>query len=164
MTDLKKTTVLLADDNALVRRGLRGLLNANQHITVVSEARNGREAVMMARFLHPDIILMDISMPVVNGLEATRLIREADPTAKVILVSAHSDDEYVERALAAGMAGFVDKRTYFETLIDAIREVSKGNIYFSPSIMKRPHSKLHWPHFHKFESKPKSGRLLLSRS
>lgn len=130
-------TVLLAEDHAIVRQGLCALLNADGHFQIVGEARNGREAVEMAQVFKPDVILMDIAMPVLNGLEATRQIFAADPAAKVIILSAHSDEAYIERMSAAGVAGFLEKQTSAEILTKAIREVAKGGTYFSPSIAKR---------------------------
>jgi DNA-binding NarL/FixJ family response regulator len=133
----KKITVLLAEDHAIVRQGLCSLLNVEGHFTVVGEARTGREAVEMAQALRPNVILMDIAMPVLNGLEATRQILAANPAAKVIILSAHSDDEYIERTTKAGVAGFLEKQTSAEVLTKAIVEVAKGKTYFSPSIAKR---------------------------
>jgi DNA-binding NarL/FixJ family response regulator len=104
---------------------------------MVGQARTGREAVEMAEALKPDVILMDIAMPVLNGLEATRQILAANPAAKVVILSAHSDDEYIERMRSAGVAGFLEKQTSAEILTKAIREVAKGNTVFSPSITKR---------------------------
>jgi DNA-binding NarL/FixJ family response regulator len=133
----KQITVLLAEDHAIVRQGLCALLKSDGHFLVVGEARTGREAVEMAKALRPDVILMDIAMPVLNGLEATRQILTADPAARVIVLSAHSDDEYIERMNSAGVAGFLEKQTSAEILTKAIREVARGNTFFSPSIAKR---------------------------
>jgi DNA-binding NarL/FixJ family response regulator len=136
----KLITVMLAEDHAIVRQGLCALLKADGHFKMVGEARTGREAVEMARMLHPDVILMDIAMPVLNGLEATRQILAANPAAKVLILSAHSDDVYVERMNEAGVVGFLEKQTSAEILTKAIREVAKGHTFFSPSIAKRlPH-------------------------
>ena len=137
MTHLKQITVLLAEDHAIVRQGLCALLNADGRFKMAGEARNGREAVEMADALRPDVILMDIAMPVLNGLEATRQILAANPAAKVIVLSAHSDDVYVERMNEAGVAGFLEKQTSAEVLTKAIFEVAKGNTFFSPSIARR---------------------------
>src|SRR5882757_2777565 len=130
-------TVMLAEDHAIVRQGLCALLQADGDFLIAGEARNGREAVTMARALRPDVILMDIAMPVLNGLEATKQILAANPAAKVVILSAHSDDEYIERMNQAGVAGFLEKQTSAEILTKAIREVAKGNAFFSPSITKR---------------------------
>jgi len=137
MTTPKTITVLLAEDHAVVRQGLSALLNADGQFKIVGEARTGREAVELARTLRPDIILMDIAMPVLNGLEATRQILAANPAARVLILSAHSDNVYVERMNDAGVAGFLEKQTSAEILTKAIREVFKGNTFFSPSIAKR---------------------------
>jgi len=138
----KQITVMLAEDHAIVRQGLCALLNADGHFKMAGEARTGREAVEMAHKLRPDVILMDIAMPVLNGLEATRQILAANPAARIIILSAHSDDEYIERTTAAGVAGFLEKQTSAEILTKAIREVAKGGTYFSPAIAKRlPHDK-----------------------
>jgi DNA-binding NarL/FixJ family response regulator len=137
MTTVKQITVLLAEDHAIVRQGLCSLLRADGHFLVVGEARTGREAVEMARTLRPDVILMDIAMPVLNGLEATRQILAADPAAKVIVLSAHSDDVYVERMNEAGAVGFLEKQTSAEILTRAIHEVVAGHVFFSPAIARR---------------------------
>jgi DNA-binding NarL/FixJ family response regulator len=130
-------TVLLAEDHAVVRQGLCGLLNSDGHFKIVGEAQTGREAVQMAQALKPEVILMDIAMPVLNGLEATTQILAAWPAAKIIILSAHSDEEYIERMSAAGVAGFLEKQTSAEVLTKALREVAKGGKFFSVSISKR---------------------------
>ena len=137
MIHSKQITVLLAEDHAIVRQGLCALLNTEGHFMIVGQARTGREAVEMAASLRPDVILMDIAMPVLNGLEATRQILAANPAAKVVILSAHSDDEYIERTSAAGVVGFLEKQTSAEILTKAIREVASGKSFFSPSIAKR---------------------------
>ena len=137
MTTTKPITVLLAEDHAIVRQGLSALLNADGGFKLVGEARNGREAVELAAKLRPEVILMDIAMPVLNGLEATRQILTANPAAKVLILSAHSDDEYIERMRAAGVAGFLEKQTSAEVLTKAVREVAGGKMFFSPSIARR---------------------------
>jgi DNA-binding NarL/FixJ family response regulator len=137
MNASKQITVLLADDHAIVRQGLCALLNSDGNFLMVGQARTGREAVEMAKTLRPDVILMDIAMPVLNGLEATRQILQANPAAKVVILSAHSDDEYVQRTRSAGVVGFLEKQTSAEILTKALREVNKGNTFFSPSISTR---------------------------
>jgi DNA-binding NarL/FixJ family response regulator len=139
MTAAKPITILLAEDHAIVRQGLSALLNAAGKFKMVGEARTGREAVELAQSLRPDVILMDIAMPVLNGLEATRQILAANPKARVIILSAHSDDEYVDRTVAAGVAGFLEKQTSADILTKAISEVASGRSFFSPSIAKRMH-------------------------
>jgi len=133
----KKITVLLAEDHAVVRQGLRTLLEAEGGFDVIGQAQTGREAVELAAKLRPDVILMDIAMPVLNGLEATRQVLAANPKAKVLVLSAHGDDEYVERTTAVGALGFLEKQTSAEILTKAIREVAAGKPYFSPTIAKR---------------------------
>lgn len=132
-----RITVLLAEDHTVVRQGLSTLLRADGHFQVVGEARNGREAVELTRRLRPDVILMDIAMPGLNGMEATRQILASDPAARILILSAHSDDVYVERMQQAGAAGFLEKQTSAEILAKAIREVAAGRSYLSPAITRR---------------------------
>ena len=137
MNPTKQITVLMAEDHAIVRQGLCALLNTDGHFKIVGEAQTGREAVKMALSLKPDVVLMDIAMPVLNGLEATRQILAANPGAKVIILSAHSDDEYIQRMNDAGAVGFLEKQSSAEILTKAIQEVAKGRKYYSPAIAKR---------------------------
>ena len=137
MNPSKQITVMLAEDHAIVRQGLCALLKADGQFLIVGEARTGREAVEMAQKLRPNVILMDIALPVLNGLEATRQILAANPAAKVVVLSAHSDDVYVEKMIEAGAAGFLEKQTSAEVLTKAVCEVAKGGTYFSPAIAKR---------------------------
>ncbi len=137
MSAVKKITVLLAEDHAIVRQGLRTLLETDGHFDVIAQAQTGRQAVEMTASLRPDVILMDIAMPVLNGLEATRQILAANPAAKVLILSAHSDDAYIERMSAVGAAGFLEKQTSAEILTRAIMEVASGKLFFSPAIAKR---------------------------
>src|SRR5436190_3262946 len=129
--------VLLVDDHTIVRQGLRALLNAEKNITIVGEAQTGREAVDLAAQLRPSVVIMDLAMPRLNGAEATRQILKAMPSAKIIVLSTYGDDEHVQQALAAGAAAYLLKQTAAEDVVDAIREVVKGNAYFSPAIAKR---------------------------
>ena len=145
MTPHKNISVLLVEDHAIVRQGLRALLNADGHFDIVGEARTGREAIELARTERPDVILMDIAMPVLNGLEATRQILATNPAARVIILSAHSEDVYVERMNEAGVAGFLEKQTSAEVLTKAIREVAAGRTYFSPSIARRMQAEVDKP-------------------
>ena len=137
MIPSKKITVMLAEDHAVVRQGLSALLNADGHFTMVGQAQNGREAITMAQNLRPDVILMDVAMPVLNGLEATRQILVANPGAKIVMLSAHSDEEYVERAISFGAAGFLEKQTSAEILTKAIQTVANGKMFLSPAIVRR---------------------------
>ena len=134
---MKVIDVLLADDHRVVREGLRSLLEAEGDIKVVGQAENGREAVRLAKKLSPSVIVMDIAMPLLNGLEATRQILKHNPSAKIIILSAHSDDEYVKQVVKLGASGYLIKQTSSEVLGRAIREVYKGKKFFSPSILKR---------------------------
>jgi len=134
---MQKITVLLADDHTVVRQGLRALLVAEGDIEIVGEEDNGRQAVQLAKKLLPDVIVMDIAMPVLNGLEATRQITRTIPQAKVLVLSSYSDDEYVQQLTEAGAAGYLVKQTAANELLKAIREAYKGNAYFSPAIAKR---------------------------
>lgn len=134
---MKNITVLLAEDHAVVRQGLRKLLEAESDIEVIGEAQTGREAVDLAKKLQPTVVVMDIAMPLLNGLEATRQILKTMPETKVFILSAHSDDAYVERATAVGAVGFLLKQSSSTELAKAIREVQKGNRSFSPAVAKR---------------------------
>jgi DNA-binding NarL/FixJ family response regulator len=133
----KPISVLLADDHTIVRQGIRALLEAEGDIRVIGEAATGREVVRLAQILRPDVILMDIAMPGLNGLEATRQIRKAIPDAKVLILSAYSDDGYVEQVIALGGVGYAVKHTSAHALCVAVREIQKGNAYFSPSVARR---------------------------
>lgn len=134
---LKPITVLLGEDHTIVREGLRILLDAAGDIRVVGEASSGRQAVAMTRKLHPAVVVMDIAMPVLNGLEALRQIRREIPGTKVLILSAHSDDAYVRNAGALGAAGYLLKQASASTLVTAVREVAQGHAFFSPSIARR---------------------------
>lgn len=164
MITTSQITVLLADDHAIVRQGLSALLSADGHFRMVGQARTGREAVEMALTLLPDVILMDIAMPVLNGLEATRQILAANPEAKVVILSAHSDDEYIERMRSAGVAGFLEKQTSAEILTKAIREVASGKLFFSPSIAKRLAAAVDRPRDRKGMLKANGNRLTARES
>ncbi|HKQ98247.1 MAG TPA: response regulator transcription factor [Candidatus Polarisedimenticolia bacterium] len=134
---MKRITVLLADDHLVVREGLRALLKAESDIEVVGEARDGRRAVRLIRTLLPEVVVMDIAMPLLNGLEATRQILKAIPATRVLVLSAHGDDEYVEQAIALGAAGYLIKQTSADLLARAIREVHAGRTVFSPALSRR---------------------------
>ncbi len=134
---MKKIGVLLVDDHTVVRQGLRALLQAEEDIEVIGEAENGRQAVMAARKTPPDVVVMDVAMPLLNGLEATRQILKLVPTAKVLVLTSYGDDECVEQLMQAGASGYLIKQTAANDLLKAIREVQRGNAFFSPSIAKR---------------------------
>jgi DNA-binding NarL/FixJ family response regulator len=134
---MKKITVLLVDDHTVLRQGLRALLATEPDMEIVGEAENGRQAVQMAAKLAPDVVVMDIAMPQLNGLEATHQICKEAPQTKVLILSSYGEDEYVRRLTEAGAVGYLIKQTLANDLIKAIREAHKGNAYFSPSIAKR---------------------------
>src|SRR5437016_6919245 len=130
---MKRITVLLAQNHQLVREGFRSLLKHESDIEVVGEAETGRQAVQLTRKLRPAVVVMDIAMPLLNGLEATRQIRKNFPDTKVLILTAHNDDAYVEQMTEIGAAGFLLKQTSSHVLAAAIREVYKGKTFFSPS-------------------------------
>jgi DNA-binding NarL/FixJ family response regulator len=134
---MKKITVLLSDDHALFRQGLRLLLEAAGDIDVVGEAANGHSAAGETKRLRPDVVLMDIAMPSLNGFEAARRIFKEVPGTKVIILSTYSDDQHVQKAVAAGVAGYLMKETASNDLLRAIRGACKGNTFFSPPIARR---------------------------
>jgi DNA-binding NarL/FixJ family response regulator len=134
---MKKITVLLCDDHTAVRAGLRLLLEAAEDIEVVGEVENGRRVVPETKRLLPEVVLLDISMPLLNGVEAARQIAKEVPSAKVMILSAHSDDQYVQHAIEAGAVGYLMKETSANDLLQAIREVAKGNAFFSPPVARR---------------------------
>ena len=121
----------------MMREGLRMVLNLHKDIQVVGEAEDGRQAIALVKQLHPAVVLMDLAMPLLNGLEATRQIRNDFPEIKVIILSAHGDDAFVKQVTELGAAGFLLKQTSSAVLATAIREVQNGNTFFSPSIAKR---------------------------
>ena len=131
---MKKITVYIADDHAIFREGLRLLLQADEEITVVGEASNGHLVVSEAARLRPNVVLMDLAMPLLNGIEATRRIALEMPSVKVLVLSSYSDDQHVQQAVDAGASGYVMKETASEELLHAIREASRGNAFFSPLI------------------------------
>jgi len=136
---MKRITVLLAEDHTIVREGFRKMLELERDLEVVGEAQTGRQAVELVKRLRPAVVLMDIAMPLLNGLEATRQVLKAVPATKVLILSAHSDDAYVKGATESGAKGFLLKQTSSHDVCQAIREVHKGNTFFSPAIAKRLH-------------------------
>jgi len=134
---VREITILLADDHTVVRQGLARLLEAESGFKVIGQAENGREAVSMVAEYNPDIILMDISMPLLNGIEAARQIKKMAPEAKIIILSMHSHDRYISELFCTGISGYLLKSASSKDIINAIHEVVKGGTYISPSISKR---------------------------
>jgi two-component system response regulator NreC len=128
--------ILIADDHTILRDGIRLLLGSQPDFEVVGEASDGRDAYFKVEELHPDVVLMDIGMPVLNGLEATQQIRRSFPEVKVLILTQHDNDEYVYRILQAGAAGYVLKRAAGVELVSAIRGVNRGNAFLYPSMTK----------------------------
>lgn len=133
----KTIRVLLADDHTLVRAGIRGLLQSIAGVEVVGEAEDGHEVLRMAAELHPDVILLDVGMPELNGLEAAAQLVKMDDRMRVLILSMHSAEEYVLRALRAGCAGYLLKRSAVSELEIAVRAVARGETYLSPGVSKQ---------------------------
>lgn len=136
MTSTAKIRVLLADDHAVLRDGIRALLEDEPDILVVGEAEDGRSAVEQARRLAPDVVIMDIGMPLLNGLEATRQIKRDRSETSVLILTMHENPEYVPQVLAAGGSGYVLKQAAGKELVLAIRAVARGEAQFSPSVAR----------------------------
>jgi DNA-binding NarL/FixJ family response regulator len=130
----KRLRILVADDHELVRRGIRGLLRTRHGWSVIGEAVNGREAIEKVHRLKPDIAILDISMPDLDGLQAARTIREAIPTTKVVVLTMHESDHMVRRVLDAGALGFVLKSDLAKHLVKAVKDVSTGKQFLTPRI------------------------------
>jgi two-component system response regulator NreC len=128
------TRILLADDHGVVRQGLRAVLARDASFEVIGESGDGREAVRLADALQPDIVIMDISMPQLNGIEAAKQIVKANPRTHIIILSMHSDETYLMRALQAGVKGYLLKESAEEDLIRAVRMVAQGKPFFSPAV------------------------------
>jgi two-component system response regulator NreC len=126
--------ILLADDHGIVRRGMRSLLDAEPGLEVVGEAANGREALKLLETLRPDMAILDVSMPLLNGIEVAAQAMKAWPDLKIIMLSMYSDEAYVVRALSAGARGYLLKEATEEDLLPAVRAVAGGRSFFSPAI------------------------------
>ena len=126
--------IILADDHAILRHGLSKAFEKESDIEIIGQANNGHTAVDLVRELSPDVIIMDIGMPDLNGLEATRIIRKDYPNVKVIGLSMHSSDKYVREMFKAGASGYLLKNSPFEELIEAVRIVNSGKTFISPSV------------------------------
>jgi DNA-binding NarL/FixJ family response regulator len=129
-------TVLLAEDHVVVREGLRILIEADGDIKVVGEAVTGRDAVTKTKQLRPNVVVMDIAMPLLNGIQATQQILNGSPKMKILILSAHADPEYVDQLMALGVMGYLTKQTSAEMVARAVREVHSGGTFFSPSVAK----------------------------
>ncbi len=127
-------TVLLVEDQTLTRKGMRALLDDSPELKIIGEASNGREAVELAGTLNPDVVLMDVAMPQLNGIEATRQIHSAQPDTRIIMLSMHKDRQYVFESLKAGASGYVPKDAAYTELITAIETVMSGRTYLPPPL------------------------------
>ena len=133
----KTVSVLLAEDHTIVRQGLAKLLEAEPFIRVVGEARNGREAIAKVEELKPDVVIMDIAMPLLNGIEATRQIKKKRPQTKVIILSMHSHDRFISELFTLGASGYLLKDSSGPDIIQAIESAIEGDTYLSPSISRK---------------------------
>jgi two-component system response regulator NreC len=134
MEQMEKTTVLVADDHGVVRKGLRFLLGADPAIEIVGEASNGREAVELAAVLKPAVVILDIAMPLLSGIDAAAQIARNDPRVRIIILSMYSDEEFVLRALSSGAKGYLLKDEAESDLVRAVQVVATGRPFFSPGI------------------------------
>lgn len=130
----KRIRILLADDHKMVRQGFKLILESQDDMEVVGEAGNGREAVEKAEALHPDVVIMDVTMPELNGIEATRRLRVSTPHAHILAVSVHRDSIYVREIVRAGADGYILKESAHTDLFAAVRNVAQGNSYLSPEV------------------------------
>lgn len=151
----KKIKVIIADDHAVVREGTRKILDQEKDISVLAEASNGEEAVRMAEELKPDVILMDISMPVMDGIEATKIIKEKNPGITILILTAYDDDQFIFSLLEAGAAGYLLKNIHHHELVEAIRAVYAGESVLHPSVARKVLNR-----FGKIEEKAEKKALL----
>ncbi len=133
---MKKIRILLADDHSIVRSGLRSLFRTTHEFIVVGEASNGDDAVRLAAKLHPDIAIMDISMPKMSGIEATKLIKQRHPDIKVLILTIHDNEEYIYEMIRAGANGYVLKDAEKQEIFTAVRTVASSEPFFSPGVSK----------------------------
>ena len=132
--NIELKSILMVDDSPDVREGIRMLLDGETDFKVVGEAENGLKGFILAAKLHPDVVLMDVSMPKLNGLEATRQIRVNNPDSKVLMLSTYTDEVYVQEAMSAGARGYLVKQSAADCVCKAIREVYQGRRFFSPAV------------------------------
>jgi DNA-binding NarL/FixJ family response regulator len=130
---MKRITVLLAEDHMVVREGFRKLLEMEDDLEVVGEAEDGRRAVALVKKLRPAVVVMDVAMPLLNGLEAARQILQAVPSTRILILSSHTDDAYIKDATQSGAVGFLLKQASAHDLSKGIREVNKGNVFLARS-------------------------------
>jgi len=133
---MAKIRILLADDHTILREGIRSLLDDEADMEVVGEAEDGMQAVKLANQLEPDVVIMDIAMPLLNGLEATRQIRRNHPQTKVLILTMHENEEYIRQVLASGAMGYILKDAAARELLDAIRAVHRGEAILSPAVTR----------------------------
>ena len=141
MAPINRMTVLMADDNEVVRREFKNRLELEDDLEVVGEAKDGHQAVAMVKNLRPNVVLIDVTLPLLNGLQATCQILKAVPTTKVLMLSVDSEEAYIAEAVSSGAMGYLIKHSSADNVCTAIREVYKGNTFFSPSISKRLHKR-----------------------
>jgi len=133
---MKKLRILLADDHTVMRSGLRALLERQSNLEVVGEADNGRDAVSLSSSLFPDVVVMDVAMPLLNGIEATKSILKQSPSTNIVMLSMHSDESYVMRSLNAGARGYLLKDSAASELLSALNAVSNGKSFFSSAVRR----------------------------
>jgi two-component system response regulator NreC len=133
---MKPITVILADDHDVVRTGLRSFLNTQEDVKVVAEARNGEEALLRAEEMKPDLVIMDITMPGMDGLEATRRLKLQNPECLVLALTVHEDKQYFMEMLSAGASGYITKQAAADDLVAAIRAVAAGQVYLQPALAR----------------------------
>lgn len=162
MHEANKITVLLADDHTVIREGLKMMLESAGDIKVVGEAENGQQAIQMTKRLAPNVLLLDLAMPLMNGMEVTRQIVRECPSTKVLVLSTYSDDDFVHQVIQDGAKGYLVKQSAGQDLLKAVREANKGNTFFSPSISSRLQAQTS-KNFAQSGSKKREGPRLTSR-
>jgi DNA-binding NarL/FixJ family response regulator len=154
MNETVEIRVLIADDHAILREGIRSLLERQDGVRVLGEASNGREAVELTSALHPDVVLMDMAMPEMNGLEATLQIKKLYPNVQVLILTQHDDREYIDPALKAGASGYVLKRSGGREVVNAIRAVFQHGVFLEPSVARQVLNSLAQPELAAKEAEP----------